>query len=78
MRTILIIATFILATVPSSAKKPEVQTDPNRIICRSSELIGSRLQTKKTCLSAMRWKQMELDQRQTVERIQSFKPAQGQ
>lgn len=78
MRIILMMSAIILATVPASAKRPEVQTDPNRIICRISEVIGSRLQTKKTCLSAIEWKQMEQDQRQTVERIQAFKPASGQ
>ena len=75
---ILTITTIILGlATPASARKPENQSNPNRIICRTSEVIGSRLQTKKTCLSAIQWSQLERDQRTTVERVQAFKPNQG-
>lgn len=64
----------VMARQPSDEKKPD---DPTRMVCRSSEVIGSRLATKKTCMTAMQWKQLEREQRDTVERIQSFKPNNG-
>lgn len=78
MDKILFLSAIMLTAAPALAKKPEKQTDPNRVICRSSEVIGSRLATKKTCLTAVQWSQMERDQRETVERIQAYKPVNGQ
>ncbi|MEG3124283.1 hypothetical protein [Sphingomonas sp. GB1N7] len=78
MGKILILSAILLTAAPALAKKPEKETDPNRVICRSSEVIGSRLATKKTCLTAMQWTQMEREQRETVERVQAYKPVNGQ
>ena len=52
--------------------------DPNRVVCRTEDVVGSRLQTKKTCMTAMQWDQMEQQQqRRAVERVQAFKPNSG-
>lgn len=72
--TILAMSAPVMARQPSDEKKPD---DPTRMVCRTSEVIGSRLATKKTCMTAMQWKQLEREQRDTVERVQSFKPNNG-
>lgn len=48
--------------------------DPNRVICETVKLTGSRLAKKKTCHTAAEWAEMRRQQRATTERIQSFKP----
>ena len=65
--------------VPVSARHSsgKLTGDPNRMICRSEEVVGSRLQTKKTCMTAVQWDQLEREQRASVERIQAYKPNNG-
>lgn len=77
MRTMLTLATLAVIATPATAKRDVKLSDPNRVICRTTDVIGSRLQTKKTCLTAMQWDQMEREQRATVDKIQSYKPRDG-
>lgn len=77
MRTLLVIASAAIIAASPAVAKNKKQSDPNRLICKSEEMVGSRLQTKKTCLTAMQWDQLQRDQRMTVERVQAFKPNQG-
>lgn len=80
MRFLLVVAGLAVLGTPalaqdSSSKKKN--SDPNRMICRTSDIIGSRLGTKRTCMTAAQWEQMQREQRSTTERIQSYKPNQG-
>jgi hypothetical protein len=80
MRTILLFAAIALLSAPTLARKPEAdgkKSDPNRVVCRKEEVIGSRLASKKTCMTVMQWDQLEREQRQSVDRIQAFKPQNG-
>ena len=79
MRGILIVLGFCLLSTSAPAKERGVQKpyDPNRIICKTDGLIGSRLQEKKTCLTVTQWEEMKRDQRNTVEKVQAFKPVVG-
>jgi hypothetical protein len=76
-----VIAFALLATITAPvAARPESSShnqDPNRVICRSEPVIGSRLQSKRTCLTSSEWARMERDQRETVDRIQAYKPNNG-
>ena len=60
---------------PADSKKGPV--DQNKQICRTSEATGSRLETKKTCMTRGQWDQFEREQRATIERVQAFKPNNG-
>ena len=51
---------------PDAAKPAAKATpDPERIICRSTQLPGSRLMTR-TCLSAAVWRERELEDRKDL------------
>lgn len=45
--------------------------DPNRIICRKIETIGSRVHTQRICASAAQWSAMRDQNRQGLDRIQT-------
>ncbi len=78
MRMLVFVALAVVA-IPAAAKPGGKgdNLDPNKVICRSNEVIGSRLQTARTCLTRAQWKQQEAEQRRTVQRIQDFKPYNG-
>lgn len=44
--------------------------DPNRVVCRSEDVIGSRLRRQKRCMTAQEWADLYFDTRRTVERVQ--------
>lgn len=72
-----LLGVMLLASLAASASARPAEKknlDPNRVVCRSEEVVGSRLQTRKTCMTAMQWDQLEREQRATVDRIQAFKP----
>lgn len=73
MRQFLLVTAVLITATSASAREPKKATDPNKVICRTSEAIGSRLQTKKTCLTSTQWNQMEREQRDTVEKVQSLR-----
>ncbi|MES2444972.1 MAG: hypothetical protein V4574_19275 [Pseudomonadota bacterium] len=79
MRTMMIVAGLALLATPAIAQQGGKKTskDPNRVICKTTDVIGSRLQTKRTCMTAAEWQILEREQRSTTERIQSYKPNQG-
>lgn len=79
MRHLPFLLLAILVAAPAEARKPrDVDAkDPNKVICRTEEVIGSRLASKRTCMTAQQWEDMRREQRTTVDRIQAFKPQQG-
>jgi len=60
-----------------SAGKSETAKDPNRMVCEKIEVIGSRLSSKRVCMTAAQWAEqrrhdrMELDRTQTQTRAPS-------
>ena len=54
------------AAQDTTKKKP----DPNRMICRTEEVIGSRLMTERHCMTAQQWIDLRLETRRAVERVQ--------
>lgn len=81
LKLLITVAVVMTAATPSlSRSRPKddaALNDPNRIVCRTTEVIGSRLGTSKRCMTAMQWDQLEREQRATVDRIQAFKPNTG-
>jgi len=60
------------ASAPSTAKaaQKEETGDSSRVICRTVDVIGSRLSTKKVCATASDWANMKAEQRQGTEQVQ--------
>lgn len=72
-------AAALVVTVPAAAQSTPHQTDrpapttanPDRMVCKKEEKIGSRLQAKKVCLTASEWRDLHQAERETAEKIQS-------
>jgi hypothetical protein len=61
MRLVLGLALAATAAAPGAAapKKGEAGYDPNREICRSQAVVGSRLKRVRTCMSAQQWEELK-------------------
>ena len=70
-------ATAALATEPPPAA-PQTRTKSSgyseQIVCRSVEQIGSRLSRRRVCRTRAEWAELQEQERQVVDRVQSFKP----
>lgn len=62
------------ATVPAAAGRT---VDPNEIVCEKSEEIGTRLVTKRTCMSRAQWAEQKRLTRQMIEQAQTQRPCQA-
>lgn len=70
----------LAAAAPATAQAPATQTadissevrkNPlDKIVCRTEEGLGSRLNRKRVCMSVREWKDQADDSRDAVERIQ--------
>lgn len=59
------------ASGPVSARL--AKQDPNRMVCVTEDVIGSRLGSKRRCMTAADWVAYRRDIRGTVDRIQAMK-----
>lgn len=53
---------------PAPAPKTQSKSDPNRIVCRTEEEIGSRLRKRKICMTLGEWRELGARTGQTVDR----------
>ncbi|MEO8547468.1 MAG: hypothetical protein ABI422_03780 [Sphingomicrobium sp.] len=44
--------------------------DPNQVVCEKQEVIGSRLGTKRVCMTRAQWADLRAQDRQEIEKIQ--------
>jgi hypothetical protein len=58
------------ALAQDSATRAPVRVDPNQIICEKQEVLGSRLATKRVCLTRTQWAQRKQMDREDLERTQ--------
>lgn len=73
---------LLCATAPVAAQAPvalasqataKPQVDPlDKIVCRTEEGLGSRLNRKKVCMSLRDWKEQADDARNATERMQQM------
>lgn len=73
-------AILLAASAPASAQTPanatpetkaDAKANPlDKIVCRTEEGLGSRLNRKKVCMSLRDWKDQADDSREAVEKIQ--------
>jgi hypothetical protein len=62
-----------IALIPATAiaaDKTVDKKDPNRIICEKQGVVGSRLATKRVCMTAAEWETKRLEDRQAIEKAQ--------
>jgi hypothetical protein len=63
-----------MATVPAFAEdnaSSKSKRDPNEIVCQKTEVLGSRLATKKVCLTRGEWAERRRLERMEVDRVQT-------
>jgi hypothetical protein len=76
----------ILISIPALAETPRPASppaspkalDPNEVICEKQEVIGSRLQKQRVCMTRAKWADLKLQDRQNVERVQSNQGLKGE
>ncbi len=49
----------------------DLKGDPDKIVCKKEETIGTRLGSKKVCLTVADWNALARENRERTERIQS-------
>lgn len=72
------VALLLAAAAPAMAQDPAsdpatptAKTNPlDKIICRTEEGLGSRLNRKKVCMTVREWKDQAQDSREATERMQ--------
>ena len=67
-------ATIALPGTPGLAAptaQPAQAPDPNKVICEKQEVLGSRLSTRRVCMTRSQWEDLRLQDRQAIERVQS-------
>jgi hypothetical protein len=58
----------------SQPKTAPNDADPNQIVCEKVEEIGTRLVTKRTCMSRAQWAEQKRLTRETIEQLQIQRP----
>lgn len=64
-------------TAEAPAKAPKAR-NMNEVVCEKSEVIGSRLATKKVCMTRAEWAERRRTDRQEVDRAQTMRGAKGE
>lgn len=72
-RALLLVAALGMASAVSAAEEKKADTkDPNRVICEKQEVVGSRLQSKRVCMTAAEWAAKRREDRQMIDRAQTL------
>jgi hypothetical protein len=70
-RSLLVAAAIgmIPAMAAAGDKKADAK-DPNRVICEKQEVVGSRLATRRVCMTAAEWADKRREDRQAIDKAQ--------
>ncbi len=68
-------ASAVAQTAPQAPAKPQ---DGNQKICEKVEITGSRLSSKRVCMTRAEWADSRLQDRQSVERAQTQRGMKGE
>lgn len=76
---LLLSAAPALAQTQPDGQKSAKQTDPNRIICEKIKETGSRLNTRRVCMTAQQWEEQRRRDRENLQDAQqrSLEPNSG-
>ena len=75
-----VICSPALAGAPPSATAPAARkggTDPNEVICQRQEVLGSRLQKRRVCMTRAQWDDLKLQDRQALDKAQTMQGMKG-
>jgi hypothetical protein len=68
---IVVFAALSLAPAIAAAETKKADTkDPNRVICEKQEVLGSRVATKKVCMTAAQWEDRRREDRDAIDKGQ--------
>ena len=67
---VLLAALALVPAIAAAEQKKADKNDPNRIICEKQEVLGSRVATKKICLTAAQWEDRRREDREAIEKGQ--------
>jgi hypothetical protein len=63
-------ALSLVPAIAAAEEKKTAKSDPNRIICEKQEVLGSRVATKRVCLTAAQWEERRREDRQALDKAQ--------
>jgi hypothetical protein len=70
MKMQLALALLVVATPGFAQTAPKKKPDPNRMICRTEPILGSRLDLKRRCMTAQQWTTLRQETRLQIEKVQ--------
>lgn len=73
----LVLAPAAAATADSPASKPTAR-DPNEVVCEKQEVLGSRLNTKRVCMTRAQWQEQRMQDRMDLDKSQNARPLKGE
>jgi hypothetical protein len=83
-RSILLGSFLAVSAIPALADENQGSSsssarnkDPNRMICRTEEQIGSRVQKRRTCMTAAQWKDVSAEANRNLEKNTAQLPKPG-
>lgn len=59
------------AMAESSSPPKKIAKDPNEVVCEKQEVLGSRVATKKVCMTRAEWAEKRRVERQEIDRAQT-------
>ena len=65
-----------MADTPRAA--PHKAQDPNEVVCEKQEVVGSRVQSRRVCMTRAQWADLRLQDRQEIEKVQVQRGMKGQ
>lgn len=71
-------STTTTAPTQSATEEAKPVKDPNRMICRREKEMGTRLGSRKTCMTAQEWETQRQTQAAEVDKIQKARPLNGE
>jgi hypothetical protein len=74
-RSLLFVAGVALISTAAAAadEKKSDAKDPNRMVCEKQQVLGSRLGSKRVCMTAAEWDTKRREERMAIDKSQTMK-----
>ena len=53
-----------------AGQPPKKALDPNEVVCEKQEVLGSRVASKKVCMTRAQWADLKSQDREEIEKVQ--------
>ncbi|HEY0628902.1 MAG TPA: hypothetical protein VGD23_06200 [Sphingomicrobium sp.] len=67
----------VASTAAIAGEKKAETKDPNRVICEKQQVMGSRLASKRVCMTAAEWQAKRLEERLSIDKAQTQRGTSG-